>query len=339
MKCYIFSIFDNFVEDNFIQNEFLEKHLILKDFVDDITLLTFNHDVANHPIVKKMNVATKKIRSINDFPLDGDLYFTFGTFIGFEINTDYYKTKKINKSLVMNAEYLRAYEKINIIFNQNEDLKLYQFMSDPMDFIYDRAKVLTPDSKVIENQDYFPLYQYYHLQHNEVHEKTNKFIVGSTCLNDIRRGEFDKFCLNTYIKNEDNDKYKFYVAHYVNSFFSINNFIEHDKFFDEISKSEFGLVLTTYARDVISVNKLFQFLSKGCIPLFADGCDAKSKFMPKDIMDKYTVKDGFDLTEKLKNLTYEEALNDFKSFIEDNSIKSIFDIINNYIKNIVYRRN
>ncbi len=356
MKCYLFSIYDMFREEDPCQNEFLDKHLSIKDFLgDDITFVTFNHDLSRHPIIRKNRIKTLKLDTIYDFPIDGDFYMTFGNFISFPFNAEYYSVdgdlSKI-KELPRNV-YWQVYITINNIIKENK-LKIHQYMSDPMDVKFDTSIVLTPDSKVIEGEEYFPLYQYFHgkvkkldidkefleMQYStiftcmESNKKEYDFIVGSTCYSEFRMNEFNHYLLPLYTKEVDNPNYKFYISGYGNRFYSINNFIDHNEFYDEIEKSKFGLVLGTYSQDVISANKISQFLSKRCIPLLTRKCDSKSKLIPDELKEKYTVENGHDLINKLDSINYNEAIKEWMDFYNTMNRETSKNIINNYITNI-----
>ncbi len=315
----IFSSFERFI-GNYVMNEFIDKNISFIDFNDyKIDVLDRENKKYFSSILSKYCKINKVISNINNIDEEKyDFFYTFGNFFNFAFNK--IKDKEdfnINQLKSRNIKNnFKKYKDMNEFISRN-NIKTYQFMSDPLDLVYDNSILLTPDGFNLKfrNRDsyFFPLYQYFHFIKNKNlnRKKDINFIVGSTAYNRDREIDFNKYLLILYEKYYNNDKYKFFISGYENPFYEIDNFVSHNDFFKYISKSKFGLVLNTYSRTIVSSNKLSAFISKSCVPILTKDLDKDSNFLSDEFKDKLTINNSYDLYCFLKN-----NINKYNEYLE-----------------------
>ena len=221
---------------------------------------------------------------------------------------------------------------------ENYNALKYQFIFDPLETTYNDFTILHPD---IKNENilkkvgavYFPLFQYYRFVECEpCKQSTPKpfdFAVGLT-INDLYRTYlFDRYLLNLYERQKDNEKYKFFINGYQNYKFKLRNFIPHKEFYNVVGQARFGFIMNTYSGTVNSSNKFAVYLSRNVVPFLSFDCDDFSQYYPQHVKDALSVKDGIDLIDKLRTSKYEEMneflQNEFQEYREFDYYKSIFD--------------
>lgn len=355
MNILIFSCFEHYTVKHKLENEFLVKNLSLFNLFDyNVTVLdrTKKYDFYDsfNEIIDK---GVKCVKTVDDINVDDyDYFYTFGNFINFEVN------KIKGKELTTYVDYFDdglhkdcflKYEEMNKFIIEN-NINVFQFMSDPLDFVYRNSILLTPDTKekqywkpTLEFHNnrihFFPLYQYSHHCVScmvEEPEKDIKFICGNTIFNEDRELEFNKYLLNIFEKEMNNDEFKFLINGYKNYKYSIDTFVKHEEFFDLCSRSIFGLVLKTYSDSIISANKFHTFLSKNVVPILVKDCDNDSCYIPKHLKDKITVKDGLDLYKFINNINHKDILTElkehFNDFFNTNYYKGVLRLENYTIK-------
>jgi hypothetical protein len=190
-------------------------------------------------------------------------------------------------------------------------MRKLQLISDPLDLRFDDFRYLSPDIPEARHikgiqYEYFPFYQYFYFIHSRpiVREKEYLFIVGSTLYDKWRREMFDKYLLELYKKEIDNPQYRWYL---MGELFGkpYNSFIEASEFNREAEKTRYGMVLNTYARDIISTNKVSNFISRNCVPVISEGADVASGFFPKKLLKRLQVSNGGELVRLLNHADYE----------------------------------
>ena len=200
---------------------------------------------------------------------------------------------------------------LNESFKKTEAEKM-ELIADPLDLRFDGFKYLLPDIPAsVElnnvNYEYFPFYQYYYFVHKkpEIRRKEYSLITGSTLYDKWRREIFEKYLSGIYLREMKNQNYKWYLT---GELFGKphNSFIEPDEFSKEVEKSRYGIVLNTYAKDIISTNKVSNFISRNCVPIICEGSDEKSRFFPEKLLRRIEIKNSDDLFRILSESNYEE---------------------------------
>lgn len=333
-KLLLFSCFEQYTNDNIIMNEFIEKNIVFLNLFDyDITVLDRTKEQLFKTSVERiLQKPIKVIQNITLLQNEYDIYYTFGNFISFDINIiknkefiDFTNSNLLNE--FNNKFYINYIEMNNFIDKHN--INIYQFMSDPLDFVYNNSILLSPDTHNITYWDnleelhqqrfmFFPVYQYYHHIYNKSEnvDKEYKFIVGNTIFDKYRDVEFNTYLLNLYEKEKNNSKYNFFITGYVNYKYEINNFINHNEFFNLCNKTEFGLVLKTYSNTIISANKFHLFLSKKVAPILVQDCDKDSNYIPSSIRDIITIHNSIELYDFINNKEYDNIYNFISSYFK-----------------------
>jgi hypothetical protein len=203
-----------------------------------------------------------------------------------------------------------AYLILNETFRRLHVHKL-QLISDPLDLRFDGFRYLLPDIPEARHingilYEYFPFYQYFYFIHSRpiVREKEYLLIVGSTLYDKWRREMFDKYLLELFKKEIDNPQYRWYLT---GELFGkpYNSFIEASEFNREAERTRYGMVLNTYAKDIISTNKVSNFISRNCVPVICEGADVASGFFPKKLLGQLQVSNGSELERLLKHADYD----------------------------------
>jgi hypothetical protein len=252
-----------------------------------------------------------------------DVIFTFNNYIDPGFNRFAYNKKMKYREIQILSMYMlpahfdylayryATYLILNETFRQLDATKL-QLIADPLDLRFDGFRYLLPDiqeSREIDNirYEYFPFYQYYYFIHTRprVREKEYLFIVGSTLYDKSRMEMFEKYLSMLFTKEFNNPDYRWYLT---GELFGkpYNSFIEASEFSTEVEKTRFGMVLNTYAKDIISTNKLSNFISRNCVPVICAGADDRSRFFPKKILEKLEIKNGGELESLLEKSNYAE---------------------------------
>ena len=255
--------------------------------------------------------------------VDIDVIFAFNNYIDPGFNRIACKRRLGYKGLRVLSMYMLpehfdylAYRYVTyLILNEtfkHMSAKKLQLIADPLDLRFEGFRYLLPDireSREIDNvlYEYFPFYQYFYFIHTrpQVREKEYRFIIGSTLYDKPRMETFDKYLATLFMKEFNNPEYRWYLT---GELFGkpYNSFIEASAFSVEVEKSRFGMVLNTYANDIVSTNKVSNFISRNCVPVICEGSDERSRFFPKKVLEKLEIKNAGELEYLLNNARYAE---------------------------------
>ena len=226
-----------------------------------------------------------------------------------------------------------AFLLLNEAFNKFDAVKM-NLIADPLDLRFEGFTYLLPDipaSAELDNvkYEYFPFYQYYYFIHKKpiIRKKEYLLITGCTLYDKWRQGLFEKYLSNIYLREEGNPDYKWYLT---GNLFGKphNSFIEPDQFSEEIEKSKFGVVLNTYAKDIISTNKSSNYISRNCVPVICEGADDKSNFFPEKLLRQLQITSGDDLLRLLSKSNYKElneaVQNEFAYYRDLNYYRNVY---------------
>lgn len=314
-----------------ILNSYLSSHTKcnFRSFVKDVTSIVPIKGVVNASIYDKFN-KIKDNKSLDQIPTlelgsneRFDVIYSFNNYIDPGFNRIACQKKLRYKDIQLLSKYKNPEYFDYILFRYvtflmlNETFKLMngvkmELISDPLDLRFDNFTYLLPDIPVsteLNNTsfEYFPFYQYHYFINTQPfkRQKEHLLVVGSTLYDKWRQDLFEKYISDIYKTEMDNPQYKWYLTGTLNGK-PHNSFINPDKFNEEVEKSRFGLVLNTYAKDIISTNKVSNYISRHCVPIICEGSDEKSRFFPKRLLGQIEIKNSDELRSFLSKSNYNE---------------------------------
>ncbi len=307
----------NHKHNNNTYYEYLKENLNKYSSNTKVSKLEINIDSLFEGFIREEGINPKKLENIFKYiPQieEYDCFYTYGNFVTFSLNNDINKSDLKFEDLArynfdMTVPYYVNYLVVKELMNQC-NIKKIQFYSDPLDIPFQDFIRCTPDThnKTIFDE-FTPIYQYYYNVVNKPskkHAKSNILVMGNSCGDEYRKYLFDRYVLDFYKKYQTDARYKFYASGYSGYQAKIDNFIEHNDFYEEIAKSRYGLVLNTYSKNIISANKISMMLSRDCLPIITEGSDEMSEYLPSDIRKDLTVRNSIELDEWIENNTDED---------------------------------
>jgi hypothetical protein len=354
MDKYDFYVLDlEMFNDADILSSYLSPHTksTFRSFVTDLNNFVPIKGVVNASIYDKFN-KIKENKSLDQIPSmefgskeQFDVIYSFNNYIDPGFNRIACQKKLRYKDIQLLSKYKNPEYFDFILYRYvtflmlNETFKLLnavklELISDPLDLRYDNFTYLLPDIPVsteIDNTpfDYFPFYQFYYFIFTQPvkRQKEHLFVVGSTLYDKWRQDLFEKYLSDIFKSEVDNSQYKWYLTGTLNGK-PYNSFINPDKFNEEIEKSRYGLVLNTYAKDIISTNKISNYISRQCVPIICEGSDEKSGFFPKKLLGQIEIKSCDDLRFFLSKSNYfelnETIQNEFAYYYDIDYYRNVF---------------
>ncbi|MBN1600192.1 MAG: hypothetical protein JW915_01225 [Chitinispirillaceae bacterium] len=301
----------------------------IRSFVNDIAKIIPVKGIVQESIYDHFNVV-KEHKNFDEIPFlkfaekeAFDVIYTFNNYVDPAFNRIASQKKLRFKdiqllSMYRNPKYFdyMAYRYCTYLFLNESFKKInaakYELIADPLDLRYVDFTYLLPDIPAAAELngvhfECFPFYQYYYFLHTKPvkREKEHLLITGCTLYDKWRQELFERYLTDIFRSESNNPAYRWYLAG--DAFGkSQNSFIEPEEFNKEIEKSRFGVILNTYAKDIISTNKVSNFISRNCVPVICKGADEKSGFFPEKLLAQLEVKDGDELRSFLMKSNYDE---------------------------------